>query len=213
MNKMNSLHIPYPLYLQRLKQTRPIFMNNPTFFTWITLCCWFIFICCWFMLRNRTKENIQYRTNRQRWLAAIGYLLIFTALYLPLLTGTRLLPAWWPLLAAGTALCIAGIGLCIWSRLLLGANWSGGVAAKRNHELVIKGPYRVVRHPIYTGFLMALTGTSLVTGGTPAIVVTVICSLGLYLKIAREETLLNDLFPGAYAAYSQRTRKLIPFLL
>ncbi|WP_220100745.1 methyltransferase family protein [Chitinophaga oryzae] len=213
MNKMNSLYIRHPLYLQRLKKNRPIFMNNPALFTWITLCCWIIFICCWLALRNRTRENIQFRTNRQRWLAATGYVLIFTGLYLPLLTGARLLPAWWSLQATGVLLCIAGIGLCIWSRLLLGVNWSGGVAAKRDHELVTKGPYRVVRHPIYTGFLMALTGTSLVTGGGAAIVVTVVCALGLYLKITREETLLNELFPGAYAAYRQRTRKLIPFLL
>lgn len=187
--------------------------ENPTLCTWITLCSWTLFIACWLTLRNRTKENIQYRTTRQRILAATGYLLIFTALYLPLFTGAHLLPASAPLQTTGAILCIAGIGLSIWSRLLLGANWSGGVTAKRDHELIIRGPYRVVRHPIYTGFLMALTGTSLVTGGGAAIFVTVVCLLALYLKIAQEEKLLNELFPGAYAAYQRQTRKLVPFLL
>lgn len=187
--------------------------ENLTVFTWITLCSWILFGFCWLTLRNRTKENVQIRTTRQRWLGVIGYAIIFSALYYPLFTGTRLLPASPLLQATGVLLCVAGIGLCIWSRLLLGTNWSGGVAAKRDHELIIRGPYHVVRHPIYTGFITALAGTCLVTGGGAAIFVTVVCSLSLYMKIAREEILLNELFPGTYAAYQQQTRKLIPFIL
>lgn len=187
--------------------------ETPTIFVWITLCSWILFGCCWLTLRNRTKENVQLRTTRQRWLGVIGYTLIFSALYYPLFTGSRLLPALPLLQGIGALLCVAGVALSIWSRLLLGTNWSGGVAAKRDHELVVKGPYRLVRHPIYTGFLAALAGTTLVTGGTAAIFATVIVALSLYMKIGQEEILLNELFPGTYAAYQQQTRKLIPFLL
>ncbi|WP_343746370.1 isoprenylcysteine carboxylmethyltransferase family protein [Chitinophaga sp.] len=187
--------------------------ENLTLFTWITLCSWILFGCCWLTLRNRTKENIQHRTTRQRWMAAIGYMIIFSALYYPLFTGSRLLPASPLLQGLGALLCVTGVCLSVWSRLLLGTNWSGGVAAKRNHELIVKGPYRLVRHPIYTGFLTALAGTSLVVGGGAAIFVTIICALSLYLKIGQEEILLNELFPDAYAAYQRQTRKLIPFIL
>ncbi|MBC9929111.1 methyltransferase family protein [Chitinophaga qingshengii] len=190
-----------------------MFKESPTLFTWVTCNCWLVFGCCWLTLRNRTKENVQLRTTRQRWMGFIGYCVIFVSLYLPLFTGTRLLPALSALQAAGALLCIGGIALCIWSRLLLGTNWSGGVAAKKDHELIVKGPYRLIRHPIYTGFITALAGTSLVSGGSAALIATLVCAMALYLKIEQEETLLNELFPGTYAAYQQQTRKLIPFIL
>ncbi|HVI46348.1 MAG TPA: isoprenylcysteine carboxylmethyltransferase family protein [Chitinophaga sp.] len=168
------------------------------------------------MLRNRTKENVQVRTTRQRIMGALGYVIIFTFLYLPLFVkggfAGRIIPntAWLQL--TGALLCIVGVGTCIWSRALLGSNWSGGVTAKKDHELVVKGPYRLVRHPIYTGFICALAGTCLVTGGLGAIVITSVYTLGLCMKINQEEVLLSDIFPGSYAAYQQHTRKLIPFI-
>ncbi|MFY0255962.1 methyltransferase family protein [Chitinophaga sp. 30R24] len=191
-------------------------IESITIFTWITICCWVLFCSYWLLLRNKTKENIQARTTRQRYMGALGYVLILTLLYLPLLAGEgftgRILPTHYLLQAIGATLCIAGISICIWSRFILGSNWSGGVVAKENHELIIKGPYRLVRHPIYTGFIAALTGTCLVTGSLPAMIVTCVYSLGLCMKINREEVLLNDLFPEAYTAYQQHTRKLIPFI-
>ncbi|WP_113613719.1 methyltransferase family protein [Chitinophaga flava] len=184
-----------------------------TIFTYITFCCWILFCICWLLLRNRTKENVQTRTPGQRFMGALGYLIIFLALYLPLFTQHyRLLPNHLYLQTAGAILCMVGVATAIWSRVLLGTNWSGGVHAKKDHELIVRGPYRLVRHPIYTGFIFAMTGTSLVTGGWSGVIISLVYALGLCLKIAQEEILLNELFPGTYAVYQQHTRKLIPFI-
>ncbi|NSL87849.1 methyltransferase family protein [Chitinophaga solisilvae] len=190
--------------------------HSLTIFTWITIGCWILFCSYWLLLRNKTKENIKVRTAKERFMGALGYFLIFSSLYAPLLMtggiGRRILPADVVLQTAGVVLCITGILICIWSRYLLGKNWSGGVTAKKDHELVMTGPYRFVRHPIYTGFITAVTGTTLVTGGLAAIIMTLIFALGLCIKINQEEILLSNLFPEAYTAYQQHTRKLIPFI-
>lgn len=191
-------------------------IENITIFTWATIGCWVLFCSYWLLLRNKTRKNIGGRTARQRYLGTLGYLLIFTLLYLPLFVpdgfAGRILPAHYLLQGSGAVICMAGVGLCIWSRTILGQNWSGGVAAKQGHELIVKGPYRLVRHPIYSGFITALVGTCLVTGGLAAMMITCVYALALSLKINDEEVLLRDVFPGTYAVYQQQTRKLIPFV-
>ena len=64
----------------------------------------------------------------------------------------------------GVALTAAGIAFAFWARFTLGRNWSGTVTVKEQHELVVRGPYRIVRHPIYTGFTLGMLGTALVVG-------------------------------------------------
>jgi protein-S-isoprenylcysteine O-methyltransferase Ste14 len=78
--------------------------------------------------------------------------------------GGRFVPRGTALEAVGAALCLAGSALAIWARYLLGTNWSGTVQLKRDHELIQRGPYRVVRHPIYTGLLLLFLGNALEVG-------------------------------------------------
>ncbi|PSL44757.1 protein-S-isoprenylcysteine O-methyltransferase [Chitinophaga niastensis] len=190
--------------------------GNINIFVWSTIICWTLFAACWLLLRNETKENVSTRTFRQRNMGFLGYLIIFSLLYLPFFVTNRfvfrIIPPYAALQSVGALLCAAGVGICIWSRIVLGWNWSGGVTAKKDHELVIKGPYRLVRHPIYTGFICAVAGTCLVTGSLPGIVISCVYTLGLCMKISDEEILLSNVFPDSYATYQQHTRKLIPFI-
>ncbi|MBU3122638.1 methyltransferase family protein [Sinomicrobium weinanense] len=176
-----------------------------------------LFSIIWLWQRNKTKENVSTRTVSQKIAAFSGYVIIFSALYLPLFftKGTvaeSIIPQYDIIQNFGVLLCVCGIFTSIWSRLLLGWNWSGGVTAKKDHELIVTGPYRFVRHPIYTGFIAALIGTCLVTGGIVGIVITGLYIFGLYAKINKEEQLLADLFGDVYSDYQKRTCKLIPFL-
>lgn len=111
------------------------------------------------------------------------------------------------------SLVVAGLGFGIWARVVLGHNWSGTVTVKQDHELIQAGPYRWVRHPIYTGLLLALLGSA-IARGTPAGLLGVLIAFGaLWRKLRLEERFMNDTFGERYQAYRARTRTLIPFLL
>jgi protein-S-isoprenylcysteine O-methyltransferase Ste14 len=108
---------------------------------------------------------------------------------------------------------LAGLLLAISARRSLGSNWSAGAAVEHGHELVKSGPYRYVRHPIYSGFLTMVLGTAVLYGHLVGMVILAVCMAGLYVKAMREESLLRDRFFDAYSEYMARTKALIPFLL
>jgi len=109
------------------------------------------------------------------------------------------------------ALTAIGISLAIWARVFLGRNWSPRPAVKEHHELVTTGPYAYVRHPIYTGILLAALGTAL-TGTLFGIGVFVFTSIVFRSRIGREEKIMLELFPNEYPAYQTRTKRLVPFV-
>jgi len=127
--------------------------------------------------------------------------------------AARFLPAepWLPWL--GLALTAAGCGFAIWARALLGGNWSAVVTLKHGHELIRGGPYALVRHPIYSGFLTGLLGEALVIGELRALLALLIAFVAWLDKTRLEERFLLDQFDGAYAEYSHSVKRLIPFLL
>jgi protein-S-isoprenylcysteine O-methyltransferase len=111
----------------------------------------------------------------------------------------------------GIILTAAGIAIAIWARRHLGRNWSGRPTMKVGHELVTSGPYRFVRHPIYTGMLAALLGTVFAVGPT-WLIVFIVFSYVFIWRIGVEERYMTELFPDQYPAYRARTRALIPFV-
>jgi len=113
----------------------------------------------------------------------------------------------------GDVLVLAGVGFAVWARVVLGHNWSGLVMMVRDgHQLVQRGPYAIVRHPIYTGLFAAILGTAL-TLGTLASWMAVVSGLaGILLRVDVEERLMASEFGDAHAAYRARTPKLIPFM-
>jgi protein-S-isoprenylcysteine O-methyltransferase Ste14 len=113
----------------------------------------------------------------------------------------------------GLALTFAGCLFACWARVVLGGNWSGNATVKDNHQLIVKGPYAFTRHPIYTGFLTAATGTTLVVGKWSSIVGLAVVVLMLILKMSQEERLMTQQFPETYPSYRQRVKALIPGLL
>jgi len=109
------------------------------------------------------------------------------------------------------AIVVCGICIAIWARLALGRNWSPRPSMKEHHELVTSGPYTVVRHPIYTGMLLAAFGSAL-TGSMFAIGVFVLAGVVFLSRIPREEKIMLDLFPTEYPLYQARTKRLIPLV-
>ncbi len=112
----------------------------------------------------------------------------------------------------GAALFLAGLALAIWARVILGRNWGMPMTQRLEPELITAGPYGLIRHPIYSGLLLALVGTSLATN---LIGLGIAVILGAYFVYSArvEERNLTATFPEAYPAYQAHTKMLIPYLL
>lgn len=113
----------------------------------------------------------------------------------------------------GCAMALVGVLLAIWSRRMLGTNWSVAVQLKQSHELIERGPYRWMRHPIYSGLLLAFLGTALLIGELRGLVALAIIAVSFWFKLRLEERWLGEQFGAAYADYMRRVRALVPGLL
>jgi protein-S-isoprenylcysteine O-methyltransferase Ste14 len=109
-------------------------------------------------------------------------------------------------------ICMAGVIIALWARWTIGRNWSGDVTLKENHELIERGPYCFVRHPIYTGILLLMFGTAVAIGQLVSFFAVVIVAFGFILKLKQEEMLMLTEFPEQYKNYMNRVSSLVPFL-
>lgn len=110
----------------------------------------------------------------------------------------------------GLTLVVVGLAFAVTARLWLGANWSGAVTLKKDHELIVGGPYALVRHPIYTGALLALAGTAIAVGRYRALIALVVLLAGILIKISVEERFMHEQFGDAYDRYRLKVKALIP---
>jgi len=110
----------------------------------------------------------------------------------------------------GETLTLVGCAFAIWARLALGGNWSGRPTIKAGHELVVSGPYKLARHPIYTGLLAAVIGTTLADLQWRRVIGAAMITVALLLKMRQEERLMIEAFPDLYPQYQRRVRALIP---
>jgi protein-S-isoprenylcysteine O-methyltransferase Ste14 len=114
--------------------------------------------------------------------------------------------------SVAVASCALGLFVAIWSRKVLGAEWSQDVELKQGHKLVERGPYRFMRHPIYTGHLLMGLGTAMGSGLLVAFAGLASLAMGFWIKLNQEERLLLRAFPDEYPAYKARVKALIPYV-
>jgi protein-S-isoprenylcysteine O-methyltransferase Ste14 len=122
----------------------------------------------------------------------------------------RFVPVSIPIMVAGLAVEAIGLALAILARRHLGRNWSGEISIKVDHRLIRSGPYKMLRHPIYTGLLTMYAGTALVTGTWLALGGLAIAVLAYARKIRLEEVNLNVAFGSEYDAYRRESWALVP---
>jgi protein-S-isoprenylcysteine O-methyltransferase Ste14 len=113
---------------------------------------------------------------------------------------------------AGIAIIIVGLTFAVWARLHLKSNWSGTVTVKQDHQLIRSGPYRWVRHPIYSGVILALAGTAVENGRLTGILGVLLVFIGFWIKSRKEEQFMRQAFGEQYEVYCQSTGALIPRL-
>jgi protein-S-isoprenylcysteine O-methyltransferase Ste14 len=159
--------------------------------------------------------SIGVKAGRARWTQFAG-LRIGIILVLLLLLRSRVLKdhtttssPW--LQGIGLTVFVAGLALAIWARVYLGRNWGMPMTQKADPELVTTGPYRSIRHPIYTGIILAMIGT---TVAVSLYWLAAVILLGAYFIYSAtvEERLMARTFPDSYPAYKQSTKMLIPFV-
>ena len=111
----------------------------------------------------------------------------------------------------GFGLCVVGFGFAVWARVHIGRNWGMPMSLREGHELVTSGPYAYVRHPIYSGLLLAMVG-SVLTSGLPWLLGLILYFTYLIFAARSEEKTMLAQFPDSYPAYRSRTKMLIPFV-
>jgi protein-S-isoprenylcysteine O-methyltransferase Ste14 len=180
------------------------------------ICLWAGWLASWMLAGAWSKDTVA-RPDRgaerlYAILANLGFALLFVSVYhfkpTPRL-WTAPPAARWSL--AGVA--AAGLAFCWWARLHLGPNWSWEVTRKHAHEIVDTGPYRLVRHPIYTGLILSAAATGALFARAPSIVAVALIVAGLAIKARLEERFLSaELGEAAYGGYRRRTGMLLPRL-
>jgi protein-S-isoprenylcysteine O-methyltransferase Ste14 len=190
-----------------------IFVN--TLISWNSVgALWLIFCLYWVIGALRVKRTQHMEPAGQRFgtvaVLAVAAILIFARRVNLGVLDRRFIPDNAAIKAASIVLVAIGVAVAIWARRHIGQFWSSRVALKEDHQLIQSGPYARVRHPIYSGMLLAMIGTALFIGEGRAIVGVLLVFVAHWHKARREEKLLASQFGTAYEEYCGRTGSLIP---
>jgi protein-S-isoprenylcysteine O-methyltransferase Ste14 len=118
--------------------------------------------------------------------------------------------AWLPVRVVGLAVGLAGAVLLVWASVLLGRFLIHEAAVREDHALIEGGPYRFVRHPVYTGYLALLLGSGIASLNVCLLLLWPVSLLGILIQAASEEQLLGERFSQDYERYVRRTGRLVP---
>ena len=171
---------------------------------------WAVFWIYWLVASAGVKAG------RTRWARFAGVrvaviLVVLLSLRLRVLQGHTVTEDLW-LQVIGLVMVFLGLALAVWARVYLGRNWGMPMSEKADPELVTTGPYSTVRHPIYSGIILAMAGTAVAVSWYWLVAVVLLGAYFLY-SAAVEERYMTGLFPDAYPRYKQSTKMLIPFLI
>jgi protein-S-isoprenylcysteine O-methyltransferase Ste14 len=171
---------------------------------------WFIY---WRVSARNTKPDQRIESRASRLSYSVPLITGVVMLNRPLGPSTLyVLPTGLGPYFLGLLLCALGLGFTVWARVHLGTNWSDAVSHKQGHELVSSGPYARVRHPIYTGLLLAFFSVVIARGDLISVLGGTIMTLAVLHKLRIEERFMAETFGDAYAEYRARVPALIPAL-
>jgi len=175
---------------------------------------WILFGLYWIVSAFKLKKTKKRESWSQRFRYVLPLVVAFYLLSRPEAhygwLGARFVPASDAAAWVGVALTAAGVGIAFWARWHLGANWSGVVTLKEGHELIRTGPYHSIRHPIYTGILLALLGTAVAMGEVRGLLAVAIAWFSFYTKARREESFLTQEFGDRFAEHRRHTGMFLP---
>ncbi len=182
----------------------------------IELIPWYVFVAYWAISWLRVKRTKTAESLNSRLATILPMVLVFELLFSNALRvgplRLRFLPVEDWIVWSGIALTSLGVALAIWARYSIGQYWSARVTLKEGHRVIRSGPYAWVRHPIYTGMLLAAMGTAVVIGEWRGVLAVTVMWAAHYRKALREEALLTRELGEEYVSYRRSTGFLFPRL-
>ena len=178
---------------------------------------WLAWLVYWAVAARTVKQTQRIEDARSRLSHRLPLIAGAVIMAVPYILGPRLEAVLVPRTAGWQALTIAlvalGLSFAVAARVWLGRNWSSMVTVKQDHELIRSGPYALVRHPIYTGLLLALIGSALMLGNWRALIGFALIVGALLRKLRIEERFMAQQFGEAYARYRAQVAMLVPFVV
>jgi protein-S-isoprenylcysteine O-methyltransferase Ste14 len=173
--------------------------------------CWAIY---WYASSLTASAPKRVQNPRARFFYRAEMLIAFALLGVPRLgvgwLGERIVLRTEANFDVGAAMLILGLGFTVWARVHLGQHWSGHVTLKAGHRLIRTGPYAVVRHPIYTGLLLAALGSAVAVDEWRGVLGVLLIVEAHVRKLRLEERWLSEEFGGEYEEYRRDVKALIP---
>ena len=178
---------------------------------------WIVFYSYWLISAYRTRSPVKRRQSRYSFLLYgviwVAIWVVLMNVFLPGLIAERIVPEGIGFTALGLLVTVAGLAFAVWARVHLGKNWSGMPVIRKEHTLTRTGPYRFVRHPIYSGITLGLFGTAIGLGYLIVFACVILIFVLFVIKSRMEEKFLEDEFGDAYAQYRREVKALIPYVL
>ena len=189
----------------------------PLVYSYLFPAMWLSYVAYWWAMSRNVKvterrESMPSRLARLVVLVCAVALLWLPSVPIPAL-GERFLSVSGVWFWSGSAVTAVGLLFAVWARRHLGRNWSQAVTVKKGHELITSGPYALVRHPIYTGLLLAFVGSAVARGEWRGLLAVALVFGALWRKLRLEEKWMRAQFGESYEAYSRRVAALVPYVI
>lgn len=177
----------------------------------IVSCSWLVFWLYWLVAARRSGIAVVHADVRG---ALVPLLTVAATILLAILRLLKLKQSFHvsALETVGVVIIYSGLFMAIWARVNLGSSWDRPVTTPIKLHLVTRGPYRLVRHPIYTGLNLAVLGSALVFGGPWFIILAIGLAFAVHSSF-QEEKILTEKLPREYSAYKRRTKMCIPYVI
>ena len=182
----------------------------------VLLLLWLSIFVLWAITGITAKRTVQSRSEGPSriavWIVWIAWWLLLTHGFGSAMLSIRFVPKATSSSYIGLVIAVAGLALAVWARFQIGRNWSGLIEVKEGHRLVHSGPYAIVRHPIYSGFMFATLGTAIAFGEISGLIAFVMILVAWGYKSRLEESAMIEHFGAEYEAYRCKVKGLIPFV-
>ena len=189
----------------------------PLVYDYLFPAMWFCYLAYWWAMSKNVKQTERREPLASRLVRLISFVCAAALLWLPSvplrLLNQRFVPSGVWCFWGGSAITASGMLFSVWARRYLGKNWSQAVTVKEGHELITTGPYALVRHPIYTGLLLAFAGCALARGEWRGLLAVALVFAVLWHKLRLEEKWMRAQFGQSYDAYSRQVAAVVPYLI